>query len=1729
MENLNGALGFKATLDIDDFNVSAASMEKHIRQVSNTTMHEAAAMEDSIQGFAEQAGRYISSYLVGMGMKSLLQSIVTTRGQFQQLEIAFETMLGSASKSKVLMDQLIDTAAKTPFDLMGVAGGAKQLMAYGESADKVNDTLVRLGNIASGLSIPLNDIVYLYGTTMVQGRLYAQDVRQFTGRGIPLVKELANMYHVNTDEINRMVSAGEIGFPQVQKVINKLTNEGGQFYQLMETQSKSLTGMISNLGDAWDSALNSMGKEHQDMFAGVIGGAITVVENFDEILRIVKAITIAYGSYKAAIALNTLATKGYTGVALIDNTVRQAKISLLKLDALASGQVAKQTQLMTAADQAHTASLHAQLTAEELVNLQKKLRIGTIASLLTAQQQEYLSNMGLTTSSQGYEAAALGVMTVDQQQALAKTDLSAKSQIYKAALAQEVMAKQQNRAATLGMMREDVKAAAAKLEGAKQAAVASMQRSEAARLDLYWAKQSGDAARILAAQKRLEAAQDTEVLARKTALAVQTDFYAKKKLLESTATRQSTIASAQDTAAKGAQATATTVLSTVTSTATMAMRTLWTAMKQNPIGWIMTAIGLLISAFSLFSKKEEEATDANKEFTDTTRGELDSLDMLYRVLSQATTGTNTHKKAIEKINSICRTYNTTLLEENDTLTQQKKKYEELQRAIKDTTAEKVKAKYIEKATIDMQEAHKDSLDTLKDVAGSDYFNYYDSRIGESLAMQNSSIKQASDAVWDLIEASVADGYEALKDLSGEEYEQGFETLLHQVMNKIKVATNASDNEIMAFSTHVRAYMRDFMAASKDAAAEIDKVTKQTDRLLSDEAKAKKNAPKKAVDYLSMSFKELDELVEQTQKSIDEINKKEVKTESDNKSLIDLLATLKSVNATLNTKTSDLNTEAGISDRIKTLKDERANVEINSAKYKAYTEQIDALTSKLPKRKGGKSASELKDDYMEMQTEANKEVRKAEIESIEDDHERKMALLDFQHQENLDKITKQEKELIEAKGKAHQGELSDDEKKSFQSQRDAENQTYTKAKTKAFDEEIAYKKQQYALYYRWVQNMGKDVADQQFAKLLENGNSFSSWINEQIKNLENKKNSTPDAFNEGDHENLFSLRLQQDEILGKRTAMDYFRESINRTIGQAATLAEKVNAIAEAKEKLARGDFKLSPDQKLEAQNTLDDEERGVQNEVNQKILNDFKDYEQKKNEIAAEYNLLRMTEQAQSNKELLDKINEGEAQALSTLNAEQLKASADWQQLFTQLDYLSAGEIQKLIDRIQEQMNNSQLNLAPADFQALMESLDRAKQKITSLNPFKALGGAFDRYIATTKRLRNAEKNNLSDEEINNLKDEVRAAAADMTRNMGAIIQITDVVGNALSGLADSFGNDELAQTIGNVTGVLTGAGQAAMGVGQIMSGDVLGGIQGVVSGISQVVGIFNKMHDAKNEKRIKKMQQQIDKLAISYEDLGIAMEHAFSTEKAAIIEQQNKNLEKQNQLIRKQIEEEKAKKETDWDRIKDWEDQIRENEREIEQNRKYAMIEAIMGTDIASAIDQFAEAYADAWTSGEKAAKRSAETVKGLIKTAIIEQLKNKLKPEVEAFMTAMSSALEDGIIDKGEEAMIEHYQKILEETADGYLSKNEKWLKDEETDDDPLSGAIRSLSEETGGVIAGRMNTAIIHQSEQAALMRENLSYSAQIAQNTYVSSKELGEIKETLKRIETKDNSLLSQGIE
>lgn len=303
MNGIQGALHFDITGDNTNLEKALAASRASIISSGETADREGARIE---QMFKRATSGALAFFSVAKAT-DFVKSMATVHGEFQAIEIALSTILGSEEKAMGLVAQLKDTAAKTPFDMKGVASGAKMLLAYGESADTVNDTLIKLGNIAAGLSQPLGDIVYLYGTTMTQGRLYTQDLNQFTGRGIPMIRELAKEFGVAESEVKKLVEEGKVGFPEVQRVVENLTNETGMFYNLMERQSAAVTGKISNLEDAWASALDKMGQSSEGFLYAGIEGATYLVEHYETVLKILGTLITAYGSYKAAlIAINVV-------------------------------------------------------------------------------------------------------------------------------------------------------------------------------------------------------------------------------------------------------------------------------------------------------------------------------------------------------------------------------------------------------------------------------------------------------------------------------------------------------------------------------------------------------------------------------------------------------------------------------------------------------------------------------------------------------------------------------------------------------------------------------------------------------------------------------------------------------------------------------------------------------------------------------------------------------------------------------------------------------------------------------------------------------------------------------------------------------------------------------------------------------------------------------------------------------------------------------------------------------------------------------------------------------------------------------------------------------------------------------------------------------------------------------------------------------------------------------
>ena len=297
MQPQDGALLFQVRADQSQIQKDVEAIKKQFEQMTRKAVEEGKKQADVWQTLLKGA----TAYFTLQGAQSFISQMVAVRSQFQQLEISFGTMLKSKEKANELMAQLTDLAAKTPFGLEEVSEGAKKLLAFQIPAQEVTETLRRMGDVASGLGVPMGQLIHVYGQVKAQGKLMTNDLYQFMNAGIPIIAELSKVVGKSETEIKDMVSAGKIGFTEIQAVIKNMTNEGGLFYNLMAEQSKSLGRQISNLKDNFDQMLNEIGKSSEGIVSGAIKGVSFLVENYETIGKLIAGLIVSYGTYRAAL------------------------------------------------------------------------------------------------------------------------------------------------------------------------------------------------------------------------------------------------------------------------------------------------------------------------------------------------------------------------------------------------------------------------------------------------------------------------------------------------------------------------------------------------------------------------------------------------------------------------------------------------------------------------------------------------------------------------------------------------------------------------------------------------------------------------------------------------------------------------------------------------------------------------------------------------------------------------------------------------------------------------------------------------------------------------------------------------------------------------------------------------------------------------------------------------------------------------------------------------------------------------------------------------------------------------------------------------------------------------------------------------------------------------------------------------------------------------------------
>lgn len=445
-----GQLKFDITGDNSNVLKAFRGVQDGVRQTAQIVEQQGQSIENVFGRIKSVA----SVAFAGFTAKEIVTTLANVRGEFQQLEIAFSTMLGSEQKAADLMKQLTNLAATTPFDMKGVASGAKSLLAYGFSAEEVTDTMRRLGDVCAGLGLNLQDMAWLYGTTRVQGRLFTQDFRQFTGRGIPLAEELAKQFGVTKDKVQELVTAGKVGFPEVQKAMESMTNEGGKFGGLMEKQSHSITGQISNIEDTIEMAINDMGKQTEGLMNDALDVTSAIIDHWKEVGEVILAAASSIGLYKAmAVGIASFESAssnvGYEAELSALQSILPLKEEEKKTDleeAVAKGQLSvaqaelvatKREEAAAYVDSLKQEALAAQQAYTEAQNraAQAALEVDAANEKVDACQEAYdaAERLGLTTTAETAEEA-LNTATVEANTA-AKNLQAAREEVAAAAKA----------------------------------------------------------------------------------------------------------------------------------------------------------------------------------------------------------------------------------------------------------------------------------------------------------------------------------------------------------------------------------------------------------------------------------------------------------------------------------------------------------------------------------------------------------------------------------------------------------------------------------------------------------------------------------------------------------------------------------------------------------------------------------------------------------------------------------------------------------------------------------------------------------------------------------------------------------------------------------------------------------------------------------------------------------------------------------------------------------------------------------------------------------------------------------------------------------------------------------------------------------------------------------------------------------------------------------------------
>lgn len=500
-------------------------------------------------------------------------------------------------------------------------------------------------------------------------------------------------------------------------------------------------------------------------------------------------------------------------------------------------------------------------------------------------------------------------------------------------------------------------------------------------------------------------------------------------------------------------------------------------------------------------------------------------------------------------------------------------------------------------------------------------------------------------------------------------------------------------------------------------------------------------------------------------------------------------------------------------------------------------------------------------------------------------------------------------------------------------------------------------------------------------------------------------------------------------------------------------------------------------------------------------------------------------------------IDEATKRALSDLDIEANRTTSAISKLFGDMKDKTLNDLREINEQGQAALDflksgewdedkGKQFGISKETFDLWSKSPEKLKDISDALRDNKAaadaLSPAYDKVARGLKSIFQAGRDTKT----------LKQGLSDIQDGMSEMMQVGSFLSDTFSSLGDAFGSDALsgiADGINVAMGALNSAMQGAQ-AGSLFGpiGAAAGAAIGVVSSLASSIA---QIHDKKNEARIERLQEQIDTLEQSYERLGRSIEKAYSTDASELIEQQNTLLEQQKVLIQQQIREEEDKKKTDENRIKEWKQEIEDINDLIEDNREKSK-DVIFGQDVQSAIDDFAQAYADAWTAGNDKAKASKDLVKDMIQQMITEAMKATISPDMERIRDKLLEFWQDSYISGWEQDYIDRMVEDLNNKLDSKYGWADDYFKDEEedTEREGTKKGIANASQESVDENNARLTTIQGHTYSIMTGMADLVAFSSQallhlagIENNTAATNERLDSTNSKIDNMDKKINKV------